>query len=63
MNDYDRGRWDVLYGLSCDYFGKQYYFTENDGRIYSRESCKHMTLDEAIDEFRSKIYWDGGQDG
>ena len=62
MNDYDRGRWDVLYDLSCDYFGKQYYFIEGDGRIYSRYSCKHMTLDGAIDEFRSKIYWDGEED-
>lgn len=49
----------MLYDVSCDYFGKQYYFIEDDGRIYSRYSDKHMTLDGAIDELRSMIYWNG----
>ena len=56
MADYDRGRWDVLYELSCAYLGKQYYFIQGGGVIYSRYSCRYMTLDDAVDEFQ-KLLW------
>ena len=63
MSDYDRGRWDVLYELSCSYYGKQYYFIDGGGIVYSRDSCRYMTLDDAVDEFQKRLGWDGEQDG
>lgn len=59
MADYDRGRWDVLYELSCAYYGKQYYSIDGGGIIYSRYSCRYMTLDDAIAEFQKLLWGDG----
>lgn len=49
------GQWDVFELITSTYFGKQYYFVENDGRIYSRYSQKYMSFDEAMIEFCSFI--------
>lgn len=55
------GEFEVLNFLSSVWHGKQYYFMENEanGIIYSRDSCKYITLDEAISEFASRIGDDG----
>ena len=50
---------DVLNTLSSAYWGKQYYFEEKDGRVYSRDSGGYLTLDEAVTEFANKIGDDG----
>ena len=42
---------DVLNETSSAWYGKQYYFLQDDGSVYSRESCRNMTLEEAIEEF------------
>ena len=42
---------DVLNETSSVWHGKQYYFLQDDGSVYSRESCRNMTLKEAIEEF------------
>ena len=57
MSEYERGKFEVLDLLSSAWHGKQYYFIENEanGIIYSRDSCKYMTLDEAISEFEDRI--------
>ena len=49
------GQWDVFKLITSTYFGKQYYFIESDGRIYSRYSQKYMSFDEAAIEFCSFI--------
>ena len=61
MSDYERGEFDTLNLLSSAWHGKQYYFVEDEERgiIYSRESCKNMSLDDAISEFADKLGWDG----
>lgn len=65
QNVYDvgfkRGEFEVLDFLSSAWHGKQYYFMENEekGIIYSRDSCKNITLDEAISEFARRIGDDG----
>ena len=56
---YGRGRFDALEDISSVYYGKQYYFLQDNGLIYSRDSCKYMTLDEAIYEFAEKFSDDG----
>lgn len=55
------GEFEVLDFLSSAWHGKQYYFMENEanGIVYSRDSCKNITLDEAISEFASRIGDDG----
>lgn len=56
---YERGRFDALDAISSVYHGKQYYFREDNGLIYSRDSCKYLTLEEAIYEFAEKFGDDG----
>ena len=58
-NAYERGRFDALDAISSVYYGKQYYFREDNGLIYSRDSCKYLTLEEAIYEFADKFGDDG----
>lgn len=41
--------------ISSAYYGKQMYFKQDDGTVYSRYSCKQMSVDEAIREFISLI--------
>ena len=55
LNDYDRGRYEALRLIASAYFGKDYYFDEPNGMIYSRKSYTYMTLDDAIAEFMGVI--------
>ena len=55
LNDYDRGRYETLRLIASAYFGKDYYFDEPNGMIYSRESHTYMALDDAIAEFMGVI--------
>lgn len=48
---YDKGEWEMFELITSAYFGKQYYFIEDNVLVYSRESNKYMTKDEAIREF------------
>ena len=59
MSDYECGEYDVLALLSSAWHGKQYYFAQDNGLVYSRDSGKYMTLDEAITEFANEIGDDG----
>lgn len=45
------GEWDMFNLITSVYFGKQYYFLEDDGIVYSRQSHKHMKREKAIQEF------------
>lgn len=55
MSDFEWTPFDVLCVLSGAYWGKQYYFQQDNGMIYSRESGNYMTLDDAIAEFAKRI--------
>ena len=50
---------EVLAVLSGAWWGKQFYFQQDNGMIYSRESGRYMTLDDAIAEFAKRIGVDG----
>lgn len=50
-NGYEKGEWDMFDLITSAYCGKRYYFLEDDGRVYSRESYKYMTKEEAYQEF------------
>lgn len=45
------GEWDMFELITSAYFGKQYYFAEENGMVYSRETHKCMTKEDAISEF------------
>lgn len=50
-----KGEWDMFELISSAYYGKQYYFDEENGMVYSRASCMTMTFDEALREFLDTI--------
>ena len=50
--------WYIFDLLSSAWYGKQCYFRQDDGTIYSRKSCKYMTFDQAIDEFAGLVSGD-----
>lgn len=55
---YYAGEWDMFVRISSAWHGKQYYFLkdgEDGDMVYSRQSCKYMTRDEAIKEFLDTI--------
>ena len=45
------GEWELFELITSVYFGKQYYFVEPTGLVYSRETNTCMTKDDAISEF------------
>lgn len=61
MSDYERGRFDMLVTISNVEYGKQCYFLENNGIVYSRRSCQYLTLEEAVEEFLDAQGWDMGE--
>ncbi len=55
MVEFEWTPFEVLRVLSCSYWGKDCYFLQDNGMIYSRDSGEYMTLDDAIDEFIKRI--------
>ena len=51
MTDYERGEFDMFQLITSVFHGKQYYFLEDNGMVYSRECGKEITMDEAVNEF------------
>lgn len=49
---------EVLDRLSTAYYGKQYYFEEQDGMIYSRECGEYYDIEFAVEEFEDKLRLD-----
>ena len=52
---YADGEWELFTQITSAYYGKQYYFLQDDGLVYSRASNKYMTEDAAITEFLNVI--------
>jgi hypothetical protein len=51
-NGYDKGEWEMFSLITSAYFGKQYYFLEDNGTVYSRLSHKALaTKQDAYNEF------------
>lgn len=57
-NARNAGMFDVLDRISSSYEWKRVYFLEKDGTIYSRISCRNLSLEDAISEFEDRISWD-----
>lgn len=54
-HQYQQGEWDMFLLISSAWYGKQMYFREIGGWVYSRVTSKTMQLNEAIDEFLESI--------
>ena len=55
MCAYERGEWNMFVAISNTYHGKQYYFLQDNGTVYSRDSGGYMSVQEAYDEFIKKV--------
>lgn len=58
--DYDRGQyqqgeWDMFELITSAWYGKQMYFKEANGMVYSRLSRKTMYQSDAVSEFLDMI--------
>ena len=54
----DNREWELFSLLSAVWFGKDVYFRQEDGMIYSRLSGEYMPFDQAVDEFVSALHED-----
>lgn len=59
MSQYELGQWDMFVTISSAWWGKQYYFMQDNGWVYSRKSGKYMTVEDAYIEFINEIGDDG----
>ena len=51
-------KWNVFDLLSSAWFGKQCYFKQDDGTVYSRASGEYLSFDQALDEFAGELTFD-----
>ena len=51
LDEYEQGSWDMFIRITNAYFGKQYYFMQDNGTVYSRYSGTYVTKEDAIEEF------------
>ena len=56
-NEYFFGRWELFEQLTSIEYGKQCYFLQDNGSVYSRRSGKYMSFAEAVDEFIDAMKW------
>lgn len=59
MTPFEQGQFDMFRLITSVWHGKQYYFLQDNGMVYSRECCKEITFAEAQKEFLGKIGDDG----
>lgn len=59
VRDRNVGEWDMFDLITSTYYGKTMYFKQDNGVVYSRYSCKYMSVDEAIMEFLALIGEEG----
>ena len=52
---YELGEWDMFELITSAWYGKQYYFLDQDGYVYSRLSHTSMEKEKAVQEFITAI--------
>lgn len=50
--------WEMFSLITSVWYGKQYYFMQDNGLVYSRKSHLTMTKGDALDEFLKEIELD-----
>ena len=51
--------WELFDLITSVWYGKQYYFKQEDGTVYSRATHQYMLFDQAVDEFAQHISGEG----
>lgn len=51
LSPYEQGEWDMFNLITSVEYGKQYYFLEKNGMVYSRKSHEYMTREQAYEEY------------
>lgn len=51
--------WEMFSLITSVWYGKECYFMQDNGLVYSRRTGKYMTKEQALDEFLKEIEWDG----
>lgn len=59
LTPYEQGEWDMFCRIATVQYGKECYFMQDDGTVYSRRNGKTMTKQEAINEL---LYYVGLDD-
>ena len=54
----DIRRWEDFSLISAVWHGKDAYFRQNNGMVYSRISGEYMNFDQAVDEFVCELHKD-----
>lgn len=47
--------WEIFELITSIWHGKQYYFMQPTGVVYSRESGEYLTQEQALNEFTRRI--------
>lgn len=55
---FEQGEWDMFQTISTAYHGKQYYFLQDNGKVYSRQSGLYLDFEEAVAEFIKEVSGD-----
>ena len=55
MTEHERGQYEMFELITSAYYGKQYYFLQDNGMVYSRACGKEITFSEAVSEFMREI--------
>ena len=48
---FEDGEWEMFSLITSVAYGKEYYFLEKNGMVYSRKSHEYMTREQAYEEF------------
>lgn len=51
LSPYEQGEWDMFWLITSVYFGKEYYFLNDDGSVYSRLTHMNKSREAAKQEF------------
>lgn len=48
-------KWGLFEMISSAWYGKQCYFEQNDGTVYSRLTGRYLTFEDAVKEFMGEL--------
>ena len=51
MTEFELGEFEMFEVITSVYYGRQYYFLQDNGMVYSGESGKEMVMHDAVSEF------------
>ena len=51
MTEFERGKFEMFDLITSVFYGKRYYFLQDNGMVYSRKSGRAIVMDDAVSEF------------